>query len=64
MGKPEENQSVRCTRVRDREILGDYYRDLANNYGHYVPHTKKDGTVTAPALQWPFHPDISEYENL
>ena len=54
-----ENESVRCTRIEQRKILGDYYRDLANRYDDYEQLAKKIG----PTLAWPFKPQIPDFEN-
>ena len=54
-----DNEIVRCTRVEQRKILGDYYRDLANNYDKYEQEAK----IIGPTLAWPFKPNIPDFEN-
>lgn len=59
MSKEEENSLTRIARVAQRELLGNYYRDLANNYDKYEQEAK----VIGPTLAWPFKPNIPDFEN-
>lgn len=60
MSHTEENELTRIARVAQRELLGNYYRDLANNYDRY----QADAKVIGPTLAWPSKPNISDFENL
>lgn len=53
------NEATRAARVEQRRILGDYYRDMANNYLDYENEAKRIG----PTLAWPSKPQIPDYEN-
>ena len=60
MSKEEENELTRSARVAQRELLGNYYRDLANRYDEYT----QDAKVIGPMLAWPSKPNIPDFENL
>ena len=60
MSHTEENELTRAARVAQRELLGNYYRDLSTNYQRY----HDDAKVIGPTLAWPFKPSISDFENL
>ena len=49
------NESTRAARVERRKELGDYYRDLANNYDYYWN--------LKLSFIWPNRPNIAFYEN-
>ena len=53
------NEASRVARIEQRQILGDYYRDLSVNYLDYEILAKKIG----PTLAFPARPNIPEFEN-